>query len=144
MHVEPDGEEEKAGVKRARNGGLLVERGPERSSGSSVGEGGRGLERSISGGSLLTLVAGRLSREVALRFTGLGVARGVKMTSRGGVGRVERGVLRGCLPSSSSPSTGVADARGRDERIWSISKATTIQPRGGSSHHVIDVHGHFN
>lgn len=76
------GEEEKAGVTRARHGGLVV---PARSNGSSEGEGGRTLERSISGGSGLTLVDVRFGRDEALRLTGLGVARGVSMTSRGGV-----------------------------------------------------------
>lgn len=133
MHVSPDGEEENVGVKRARNGGLLVKRVPERSSGSSEGEGGRTLERSISGGSLLTLVAVRLGREVALRLVDFGVARGVRITSRGGVGRAgttageldglrgRNGVRRLAL---SPPSLGVADARERDERIRSISRGT--------------------
>ena len=94
----PGGEEEKAGVKRARNG--LV---PERSNGSSEGEGGRTLE-----GSGLTFW--RLSRDEGLR---LGVARGVRKISRGGVDfragcRGRNGWRRRAL---SSPS--LVDARRR-------------------------------
>lgn len=140
MHCESDGEEEKAGVKRARNGGLLTERVPERSNGSSEGEGGRTLERSTSGGSLLTLVVGRLRREEALRLRGLGVARGVRMISRGGVdlegvrialgeprevlrgwrGRNgwRRGPLLSVLLWTSSASLVVADRRGRRGRMF--------------------------
>lgn len=121
---------------RACNGGLLSKGVPERSNGSSEGEGGRTLERSISGGSLLTVVALRLGREEALRLTGLGVARGVRMISRGGVdlvGRVgEREVLRGWRgrngwrrASFTSASLwtsltllGVAGTRGRRGRMF--------------------------
>ena len=116
------GEEEKAGVKRARNG--LV---PERSNGSSEGEGGHMLEGL---GSVLTFAV-RLSRDEGLR---LGVARGVRKISRGGVDfRVDCAGWRGRngwrRQPLSSPSLAVCSCRSGRRALLGVVVAIGVHCR---------------